>query len=157
LLRKDFIVSEVQVYESRAIGAAAMLLIVAALPDDAELADLHALAIDLGMMPLVEVHTRDELDRALRLNPKLIGINNRDLRTFHVTLDTTAALRPLIPPGVGVVSESGIFTPEHIARLAALNVDAMLVGEALVTALDIGAKVREFLQVPEFVQGELRN
>ncbi len=143
MLRKDFILSAAQVYESRAAGADAILLIVAAIPDNAELADLHALAIDTGLAPLVEVHTPTELERALRLEPTLIGINNRDLRTFEVSLETTAALRPLIPPGIGVVSESGIFTPDHVARLTELGVDAMLVGEALVTAPDIGAKVRE--------------
>ncbi len=143
LLRKDFILAAAQVYESRAAGADAILLIVAAVPDDAELADLHALAIDLGLTPLVEAHTRDELERALRLGPKLIGINNRDLRTFEVSLETTAALRPLIPFGIGVVSESGIYAPDHVVRLAEWGVDAMLVGEALVTAPDIGAKVRE--------------
>jgi indole-3-glycerol phosphate synthase len=143
LLRKDFILSPAQVYETRACGADAILLIVAALPMDAELADVHALAIDLGLTPLVEVHTRAELDRALRLDPKVIGVNNRDLRTFAVSLDTTAALRPHIPPGITVVSESGIATPDDMARLAALDVDAALVGEALVTAPDIGAKVRE--------------
>lgn len=150
MLRKDFILSEAQVYESRAIGADAILLIAAALPDDAELFDLHALAIDLGMTPLVEVHTRGELERALRLNPRLIGINNRDLHTFKTSLDTTAALRPLIPPGIGVVSESGIFTAERVAYLAALGVNAILVGEALVTAPDIGEKVRELsgIKVP---------
>jgi indole-3-glycerol phosphate synthase len=143
LLRKDFILSPAQVYETRACGADAILLIVAALPMDAELADVHALAIDLGLTPLVEVHTCAELDRALRLDPKVIGVNNRDLRTFAVSLDTTAALRPHIPPGITVVSESGIATPDDMARLAALDVDAALVGEALVTAPDIGAKVRE--------------
>jgi len=149
VLRKDFIVAPVQVYESRAAGADAMLLIVAAFKDDALLADLHALAIDLSLTPLVEVHTRAELDRALHLNPKLIGINNRDLHTFTVSLDTTAVLRPLIPPGIGVVSESGISTADDMLRLAALNVDAALIGESLVTAPDIGAKVRELVLATE--------
>jgi indole-3-glycerol phosphate synthase len=144
LLRKDFILSSLQIYETRAAGADAVLLIAAALPDDAALAELHALALDLGLTPLVEVHTLDELERALRLRDlKLVGINNRDLRTFNVNLDTTAQLRPHVPSRVRVVSESGIFTAAHVAQLAALGVDAILVGEALVTAPDIGAKVRE--------------
>jgi indole-3-glycerol phosphate synthase len=144
LLRKDFIVSEAQVYESRAAGADAMLLIAAALPDDAELASLHALALDLGLTPLVEVHNRTELDRALSLpGLRLLGINNRDLRTFDVTLDTTLTLLPHIPSEVCVVSESGIFTRDHAALLAEAGVDAVLVGEALVTAPDIAGKVRE--------------
>ena len=144
LLRKDFILSPAQVYETRAAGADAMLLIAAALPDDGVLADLHALALSLGLTPLVEVHDQADLARVLRLpGLKLVGINNRDLKTFTVSLDTTAALRSLIPPGIRVVSESGIFTAAHIARLAALGVDAALVGEALVTAPDIAAKVRE--------------
>ena len=114
------------------------------MPDDAELADLHALALDLGLTPLMEVHTLSELERILRLpRLKLVGVNNRDLTTFNVSLETTAQLRPHVPAGIGVVSESGIFTAEHIARLAALGVNAALVGEALVTAADIGAKVRE--------------
>ncbi len=144
LLRKDFILSPAQVYEPRAAGADAILLIAAALPDDSELADLHALALDLDLTPLVEVHSLDELERVLRLpDLRLVGINNRDLKTFNVSLDTTAQLRPHIPAGIRVVSESGIFTAAHVAQLAALDVDAILVGEALVTAPDIGAKVRE--------------
>ena len=148
LLRKDFIIDPAQVYEARAIGADAILLIVAALPIDSHMCDLHALALELGLTPLVEVHNRAELDRALRLDPKLIGINNRDLQTFTVSLATTAALRPLIREGTVVVSESGISTPQHMDHMAALSVDAVLVGEALVTAPDIGAKVRELTRQP---------
>jgi indole-3-glycerol phosphate synthase len=145
MLRKDFMLAPVQLYESRAAGADAILLIVAAL-DDAVLRDLHALALDLGLAALVEVHTAEEVERALRIpNVRLIGINNRDLTTFDVSLDTTAQLRPLIPPGIAVVSESGIFTAAHVRQVAALGVDAVLVGEALVTAGDIGAKVRELV------------
>jgi len=143
LLRKDFMLAPVQLYESRAAGADAILLIVAAL-DEARLHDLHALALDLGLAALVEVHTAEEVERALRIpNLRLVGINNRDLATFEVSLDTTARLRPLIPPGISVVSESGIFTAAHVQQVAALGVEAVLVGEALVTASDIGAKVRE--------------
>jgi len=149
LLRKDFILSTVQVYETRAAGADAILLIAAALPDDSEIADLHALALELGLTPLVEVHNREELERVLRLPQlKLVGINNRDLKTFTISLDTTAALRPHIPREICVVSESGIFTAAHVEQLAALEVNAILVGEALVTAPDIGAKVRELAGVP---------
>jgi indole-3-glycerol phosphate synthase len=120
------------------------LLIAAAIADDSELAELHALALELELTPLVEVHDLEELERVLRLpDLKLVGLNNRDLKTFKVSLDTTARLRPQVPPGITVVSESGIFTAAHVAQLAALEVDAVLVGEALVTAPDIGAKVRE--------------
>ena len=144
MLRKDFTLAPVQVYETRAAGADAILLIAAALPDDSEIADLHALALELGLTPLVEVHNLEELERILSLPQlKLVGINNRDLKTFNVSLDTTAALRSHIPPGICVVSESGIFTAAHVEQLAALEVNAILVGEALVTAPDIGAKVRE--------------
>ncbi len=144
LLRKDFILAPAQLYETRSAGADAVLLIVAALPDDARLRDLHALALELGLAPLVEVHSRPELERAQRLaGLRWVGINNRDLHTFKVHLATTARLRPHVPPGVRVVSESGICTAARVARLAALPVDAVLVGEALVTAADAAAKVRE--------------
>ncbi len=144
LLRKDFILAPEQVYQTRVAGADAMLLIAAALPADGALADLHALALELGLTPLVEVHSALELERVLHLpGLRVVGINNRDLHTFTVNLDTTAQLRPLVPEGVRVISESGIFMAEHMARLAALHVDAALVGEALVTAPDIRAKVRE--------------
>ncbi len=146
VLRKDFIVDAYQVYEARAAGADAVLLIVAAL-DDATLCDLYALICRLGMTALIEVHNAAELERALWLRPRLIGVNNRDLRTFHVTLDTVAALRPRIPDSVVVIAESGIHTPEDVARLRAIGVDAMLVGEALVTAEDVGEKVRQLTKL----------
>jgi len=143
LLRKDFMLEPVQIYEARANGADAVLLIVAAL-EDAVLHELHALALELGLTALVEVHTAEETERALKIPAvRLIGINNRDLTTFNVSLETTAKLRPLIPNEITVVSESGIFTHEHVRQVAALGVNAILVGEALVTASDIGAKVRE--------------
>jgi indole-3-glycerol phosphate synthase len=143
LLRKDFMLGPAQLYESRAAGADAILLIVAAL-QEAELGDLHALALELGLTALVEVHTPAEAERAARIpQVRLIGINNRDLTTFNVSLETTARLRPLIPPGIVVVSESGIFTAEHVRQVALAGVDAVLVGEALVTAPDIAAKMRE--------------
>ena len=152
LLRKDFILSAAQLYQTRAAGADAVLLIVAALPSDGSepgsLPALHALALELGLTPLVEVHALPELERALRLpGLRLVGINNRDLSTFDVRLETTLNLRGHIPPGVRVVSESGIFNAADVARLAVVGVDAVLVGEALITAPDIGAKVRELTSV----------
>jgi indole-3-glycerol phosphate synthase len=144
LLRKDFIIDEVQLYEARANGADAILLIAAALTEDALFADLHACALNLGLTALVEVHNEEEVERALKLKDvKLIGINNRNLATFDVTLETTEKLRPMIPSDIAVVAESGIFTANDVERLANANVDAILVGEALVTADDIPAKVKE--------------
>jgi indole-3-glycerol phosphate synthase len=150
LLRKDFILDPAQVYEACAAGADALLLIAAALPEDALLADLHALALELGLAPLVEVHTAAELERAAKLpGLKLVGINNRDLATFQVSLATSEALRPLLPPEVAAVAESGIFTAADVARLAQAGFDAVLVGEALVTAPDMAARVRELSGTPQ--------
>jgi indole-3-glycerol phosphate synthase len=144
LLRKDFIIDISQIYESRANGADAILLIAAALTDDSIFADLHAAALELGLTPLVEVHEEAETERALKLKDvKLIGINNRNLATFEVSLQTTERLRPMISPEIAVVAESGIFRASDVERVAQANVDAILVGEALVTAPDIAAKVRE--------------
>ena len=148
LLRKDFIINEVQLYEARANGADAILLIAAALTDDVLFADLQACASNLGLTALVEVHDEAETERALKLNGvKLIGINNRNLVTFDVSLETTEHLRPMIPSEIAVVAESGIFTTQDVERLAKANVDAILVGEALVTAPDIAAKVRELSEI----------
>jgi indole-3-glycerol phosphate synthase len=144
LLRKDFIIDESQLYEARANGADAVLLIAAALTDDTHFAALHECAISLGLTILVEVHNENELERALKIpNIKLVGINNRDLATFDISLATTERLRPLIPPEITMVSESGIFTAEDVARLEKVGIDAILVGEALITAPDIAKKVRE--------------
>ena len=144
LLRKDFIIEQVQLYEAKAKGADAVLLIVAAVKYDKALADLHALALKLGLTPLVEVHDEYEVERALKLKDvKLIGINNRNLATFEVSLETTERLRPMIPSEIAVVAESGIFTANDVERLSNANVDAILVGEALVTSENIPAKVRE--------------
>ena len=144
LLRKDFIIDESQIYESRLNGADAVLLIAAALTDDARFADLHALALEQGLTPLVEVHDEAETERALNLKDiGLIGINNRNLATFEVSLGTTERLRPMIPEAIVVVAESGIFDASDVRRLAKAKVNAILVGEALVTSEDIGAKVRE--------------
>ncbi len=152
LLRKDFIVHPYQVYEARAAGADALLLIAAVL-SDGDLAELLALTHALGMAALVEVHSGDELARVLPLHPRLVGVNNRDLRTFNVDLNTCLALRPLVPADVCFVAESGIHTCADVARLAVAEVDAMLVSEALVTAPDVAAKVRELSCHPELVEG----
>ena len=144
LLRKEFIIDEVQLYESLVNGADAILLIAAALLDDKLFSDLHAAALGLGLTPLVEVHDEAETERALKLKDvRLIGINNRNLVTFDVSLETTERLRPMIPSDITVVAESGIFTAQDAKRLSNANVDAILVGEALVTAPDIARKVRE--------------
>jgi indole-3-glycerol phosphate synthase len=144
LLRKDFLIDEVQLYESRVNGADAILLIAAALTDDQHFTDLHALALELGLTPLVEVHDKAETERALKLKDvRLIGINNRNLATFEVSLETTEQIRPMLPDEIAVVAESGIFTTQDVQRLAKVNVDAILVGEALITSNDIASKVRE--------------
>ena len=146
LLRKDFIIDEVQLYESRANGADAILLIAAALTDDVHFSALHDCALSLGLTALVEVHDEAETERALKLKDvKLIGINNRNLATFDVSLETTEHLRPMIPSDIPVVAESGIFNARDVERLEKANVDAILVGEALITSDDIGAKVRELV------------
>ena len=142
LLRKDFIFDPYQVYEARSTGADAILLIAAHL-EPACLAELHALAGELGMAALVEVHSQVELEKALAAcRPPLLGINNRDLGDFTVDLETTARLRPLAPAGTCVVAESGIHSPADVDRLMASGVDAVLVGEALVTAPDPAARIR---------------
>lgn len=133
VLRKEFVIDPYQVYEGRAAGADALLLIVAAL-DDARLEDLHALIEALGMAALVEVHNEAELERALRVDPRLVGVNNRDLATFTVDLATTERLARLIPPGVTLVAESGLHTPDDVARMGAAGADAVLIGASLVTA-----------------------
>lgn len=137
VLRKDFVLCPYQVWEARAIGADAVLLIAACL-DDAQLADLEAIALGLDMAVLVEVHDRAELERALKLRTPLIGINNRNLRSFEVSLETTLALRAAVPPGRLVVSESGIRTPDDVRTLRAAGVQAFLVGETLMRAPDPG-------------------
>lgn len=144
LLRKDFILKPYQLFESRALGADGVLLIVAIL-DDAELKELLCLSHELGMQCLVEVHKENELERALKQNARIIGINNRNLDTMAVDLNVTRRLRPLIPPDRIVVSESGIKGKEDIQKLRQWRVNAMLVGEALVTASDVEAKIKELL------------
>jgi indole-3-glycerol phosphate synthase len=144
VLRKDFILDRYQIHEARAAGADAVLLIVAALGDN-DLRDFYQLVRELDMAALVEVHNEAELERGLKIQPRVFGVNNRDLRTFNVNLETTARLRPLIPDDVVLVAESGVHTPADVARLAAIGADAMLVGEALVRAKDVGRKVRELV------------
>jgi indole-3-glycerol phosphate synthase len=143
-LRKDFIVDPYQVYESRALLADCILLIVAAL-EQARMQDLAVLARSLGMAVLVEVHDADELDRALALDTPLIGINNRNLRTFEVSLETTFGLLPRIPAGRCVVTESGIATPADVAAMRGRGVHAFLVGEAFMRADDPGAALRQLV------------
>lgn len=142
VIRKDFIIDVYQVAESRAIGADCILLIVAALDDDA-LETLSAAAHALGMDVLVEVHDRAELERALRLNLRLIGINNRNLRTFDVHLDTTLDLLEAIPDDRIVVTESGILGPEDVALMRSREVHAFLVGESFMRAEDPGARLAD--------------
>ena len=141
-LRKDFIVAPYQVYESRAMGADCILLIVSAL-DDESMHELEALAIELGLAVLVEVHDETELERALKLRTPLIGINNRNLRTFEVSLDTTIDLMDRIPDDRIAVTESGIATKIDVRKLRSYDVNAFLIGEAFMRADDPGAALRE--------------
>jgi indole-3-glycerol phosphate synthase len=144
LLRKDFIFQPYQIYEARAAGADALLLIAAVL-NDKDLADLLALTHKLSMTALIEVHNQTELERVLPLQPRLIGVNNRDLRDFSVDLNTCIELRQHVPADICFVAESGIHTAADVARLAKEGIDAILVGEALVKAKDVGGKARELL------------
>ena len=137
VLRKDFMVSDYQVFEARALGADCILLIAACL-DDAQMADLEACAQALGMGVLVEVHDGEELDRTLRLKTPLLGINNRNLKTFEVTLDTTLGLLPRVPADRLLVTESGILNAADVQRMRAAQVHAFLVGEAFMRAPDPG-------------------
>ena len=140
ILRKDFMVDLYQVYEARAMGADAILLSVAAL-DHGLMAELEACALELGMDVLVEVHDGAELDAALQLRTPLVGINNRNLRTFDVTLDTTLGLLSAIPPERLVVTESGILGPQDVQRMRDANVHAFLVGEAFMRAENPGQEL----------------
>jgi len=144
ILRKDFILEPYQLFESRAWGADALLLITAIL-DDTELEELLLFSHALGMQCLVEVHNETELKRALACDARIIGINNRDLDTLAVDINTTKKLCPLIPPGRIVVSESGIKGRGDIEKLREWGVNAVLVGEALVTANDVATKIKELL------------
>ena len=142
VLRKDFIFDDYQVHEARAAGADGILLVVAILQPD-QLKSLLETAQGLWMQGLVEVHDEDELQIAVDVGAEIIGINNRDLHTFTTDLSVTERLAPLVPRGKVIVSESGIFTRDDLCRLNQVRVNAALVGEALVTAPDVAAKVRE--------------
>lgn len=137
VLRKDFMVDAYQIYESRCIGADAILLIAACL-DDAQMKDFEAIALGLDMAVLVEVHDQAELERALKLKTPLLGINNRNLQTFEVTLDTTLSLRSMVPADKLLVTESGIHTRDDVLRMGAAGVNAFLVGEAFMRADEPG-------------------
>jgi indole-3-glycerol phosphate synthase len=141
IIRKDFVCDRYQLLEAVAAGADAVLLIVAAL-DEATLADLHAEADALGLDVLVEVHDRDELERALALEPAIVGVNNRDLRDFSVDVRRTLELAPEIPRPTLIVSESGLDSPAQLDRLREAGIDAALIGETLMRAADPAAALR---------------
>ncbi len=145
VLRKDFIVDAYQVYESRAMGADAILLIAACL-EDAQMREFEAIAVGLGMAVLVEVHDSAELERALKLQTPLIGVNNRNLRTFEVSVQTTIDLRPQVPAERLLVTESGIATRDDVAKLRAAGVHAFLVGEAFMRADEPGDALAELFR-----------
>jgi indole-3-glycerol phosphate synthase len=147
VLRKDFTIDEVQIYEARAIGADAILLICAALHDDVLLADLQALAWELGMAVLVEAHDDDEVERALNAGARIVGVNSRDLATFNENLVGASLLAVMIPAPIIAVAESSIRTVDDARRVAAAGFDAVLVGEALVRATDPAALVRDLADV----------
>ena len=148
LLRKDFTIDPYHIYQARVAGADAILLIVAALTPS-QLRTFMEIADSLSLASLVEVHTSEELTIALDVDAQIIGINNRDLRTFHTDIATTFRLREAIPADKIVVSESGIYTREDVAKLQEVNVQAMLVGESLMRSRDIGAQVRRLIAVSE--------
>ncbi len=147
IIRKDFIFDTYQIHEARAAGADCILLIAAVLPDST-LADLMAKASQLGMSTLVEVHTDEELDRMLALDPqpKIIGVNNRNLQTFEVDFENTARLREKIPSHIAVVGESGLKNEDDVRHMKSIGVDAILVGETLVKSKDMLRKAKAFVQ-----------
>jgi indole-3-glycerol phosphate synthase len=147
VLRKDFTIDPVQVYETRALGADAILLIVAAIPDDGLLAELHALATALGLAVLVETHDAAELDRALSAGARIVGVNARDLGTFAEDLRVGERLAATVPVDVVAVAESAIRSTTDARRMAEAGFDAVLVGEMLVRARDTTAAVRELAAI----------
>ncbi len=144
ILRKDFMVDPFQIVESRALGADCVLLIMAVLSDSL-VSEMYSAATEFGMDVLVEVHDGPELDRALKLSPRLIGINNRDLKSFEVNLSRTESLAPRVPEGITVISESGFNGPADLARIAAAGVHCFLVGESLLRAADVSGATRALL------------
>lgn len=142
LLRKDFIIDINEIFESKNLGANLILLIVAIL-DDTQLYDFYNCAYALGLECIVEIHNEEELNRALKINPQIIGINNRDLNTFDVTLDTTIKLINSIPKDIAVISESGIYSYDDVTRLKLCGIDGILVGESFMKAKSISEHVKE--------------
>lgn len=155
LLCKEFVIDPYQIYEARAAGADAVLLIVMAL-EDGQMAELHALIGELGMTALVEVHNEGELDRALKTEARVIGVNNRDLKTFHEDLQTTARLARIVPPEITLVAESAIRSAEDVRRMGQWGAHAILVGEGLVKSGNMAAQVRDFSSQPRLVGGDGR-
>lgn len=147
ILRKDFMIDPYQIVETRALGADCILLIMAAV-DDVLAAELEAAAINYGMDVLVEVHDQQELERAARLKSRLIGINNRNLKTLSVDLKTAEDLAPQLPPGMLAVGESGLSTPADLARLARIGVRCFLIGESLMRQTDVAEATRRLLANP---------
>ncbi len=145
VLRKDFMLDTYQVAEARAIGADCILIIMAAMDDDALAVDLHATAVDYGMDVLIEVHNKEELDRALRLPSGMIGINNRNLKTLKTDLTITEELAPLVTNDRLIVSESGISTPEDIKRIKNVGVNCFLIGESLLKQADVSAAIKALM------------
>ena len=145
LLRKDFLIDPLQIYEARLAGADAVLLIVAALPSPARLAEMRHVAESLGMDALVEIHDEAELELAIESGATLLGVNNRDLKSFTVHLETFERLAPLFPKNAVAVAESGIVTPADVARMGAAGAHAVLVGESLMRQTDVEAATRTLL------------
>ncbi len=146
IIRKDFIISSYQILESRAIGADCILLIMACL-DDKQAADFKSVADELGMDSLVEVHSNTELDRALKLSPALLGINNRNLKTLEIDLKKTEELAPLVDDDIIIVSESGLHSHEDLLRMHALGISSFLVGESLMRERDVESATKRLLGI----------